>query len=150
MSANPVDLMTRPSAATNVGVIEQRVNTRETTFRHTPRWQYDLEDKLTALIRLPANWDSYGARTIDSQAAEMAARFLCLVLRDDAVLPKIVPTVRGNIQLEWYSDRAELEIEVGAQGPLTACFVDRRSREEWEREITADLGPIVGKISSCF
>jgi hypothetical protein len=80
----------------------------------------------------------------------MTARFLCLVLREDAVLPKLVPTVGGNIQLEWYNDRAELEIEVGAQGPLTACFVDHRSSEEWETEITADLATIVGKISACF
>jgi hypothetical protein len=80
----------------------------------------------------------------------MAARFLDSVLREDSFLPKLVPTVRGNIQLEWYNDRAELEVEVGAQGPLTACFVDHQSKEEWEREITADLATIVGKINACF
>jgi hypothetical protein len=126
------------------------VSTREGTIKDTPKWLSSLLDELTAMGRLPANWDSYGARAIDPQAALMTARFLCSALREDAALPKLVPTVRGNIQLEWYNDRAELEIEVGAQGPLTACFADHRSNEEWEREITADLATIVGKINACF
>jgi hypothetical protein len=147
------------SAATNVGFIDRervepvrqwQVSTREGVVKHTPQWLNNLLDELTALSRLPANWDSYGARPIDPQAALMAARFLDSVLREDSFLPKLVPTVRGNIQLEWYNDRAELEVEVGAQGPLTACFVDHQSKEEWEREITADLATIVGKINACF
>lgn len=114
------------SAATNVGFIDRelvepvrqwQVSTREGAIKDTPRWLNSLKDELTALSRLPANWDSYGARAIDPQAALMTARFLCSALREEAVLPKLVPTVRGNIQLEWYNDRAELEIEVGAQGP---------------------------------
>jgi len=146
------------SAATCVGfnkepvepVRQWQVSTREGTVKHTPQWLNSLLDELTALSRLPANWDSYGARAIDTQAAFMAAKFLCDVLREDSVLPKLVPTVRGNIQLEWYNGRAELEVEIGAQGPLTACFIDHQSREEWESEITADLTAIVDKIKACF
>jgi hypothetical protein len=138
------------SAATDYGVRVKEPVECAGTVKDTPKWLNGLLDELTALSRLPANWDSYEARAIDPQAALMTARFLWLVLREDAVLPKLVPTVGGNIQLEWYNDRAELEIEVGARGPLTACFVDHRSREEWETEITADLATVADKINSCF
>jgi hypothetical protein len=147
------------SAATGYGVSDRRrvepvrqwqVSTREGTIKDTPKWLNSLLDDLTSLSRLPANWDSYEARAIDPQAALMTAQFLCSVLREDAILPKLVPTVEGNIQLEWCNESAELEIEIGAQGPLTAYFVDHRSREEWESKITADLATIVGKITACF
>jgi len=143
------------SAATNVGFIDRRpvesvrqwqVSTREGVIRDTPKWLNNLLDELTALSRLPPNWDSYGARAIDPQAARTTAQFLCSALREDAVPPKLVPTVRGNIQLEWHTDVADLEIEVGPQGPSSAYFFNRRTGEEWEEETTADLTSIVNRI----
>jgi hypothetical protein len=148
-----------PNALTDYGISEEEhseyrrpvvLRARAGTIRAIPKWLNKLLNDLAILLRLPPDWDHYGAREIDPQAALMTARFLCSVLREDAVLPKLVPTVRGNIQLEWYNDKAELEIEVGAQGPMTACFVDRGSKEDWEREITADLATIVDKINACF
>jgi len=148
-----------PNALTDYGICEEKrseygrpvvLRARTGTIRATPKWLNKTLDDLAILLRLPSDWDHYDARAIDPQAALMTARFLCSALREDSIPPKLVPTVRGNIQLEWYNDKAELEVEVGAQGPLTACFVDHQSGEEWEREITADLTAIVEKIKACF
>ena len=127
-----------------------QVSARERVTQDSGKWFNRLLDELTMLSQLSDNWDSYEARAIDPESAAMTAKFLCSVLKGDATLPKLVPTVRGNIQLEWSSDRAELEIEVGAHGPLTAHFVDNQSHEEWENAMTADLANIAEKINACF
>lgn len=146
-----------PNALTDFGISEEGhseyrrpvvLRARAATIRATPKWLYKLLDDLAILLRLPSDWDHYGARAVDPQSALATARFLLAVLTEDCFLPKLVPTVSGNIQLEWHTDAADLEIEVRPQGPSGAYFFDRRTGEEWEEETTADLTSIVNRIAA--
>ena len=143
-----------PNALTDYGISEKRqseyrrpvvLRARAVTIR-TPRWLNKMLDDLAILLRLPSDWDHYGAKAVDPQSALATAKFLLAVLSEDCLLPKLVPTVAGNVQLEWHTDAADLEIEVGPQGPSSAYFFNRRTGEEWEEETTADLTSIVNRI----
>jgi hypothetical protein len=93
-------------------------------------------DKLDSLIQLPHNWDSHGANTISIGAAVNAIRLFCEVMYDATPLPQVVPTNRGNIQLEWHQCGIDLEIEISESGEVSAFFEDLTSHagpEEWSQ-----------------
>src|SRR5262245_44338244 len=77
-----------------------------------PRWAEPTLRKLGELLRLPANWNSYGARPVDSACAWAAFQLLSRLLPDDALPPAIVPTSGGGVQLEWHTHGVDLEIQV--------------------------------------
>jgi len=69
---------------------------------------HELHSKLTEFSRLTENWDSYGGRTITQAALEAARQAV------DSASPTpdwISPTSRGGVQLEWFSNVRDVEIE---------------------------------------
>lgn len=82
--------------------------------------------KVAELSRLPENWDTYGSTSIQSPAIEMALKILFLVDRQGVAVPQIFPVSGGGIQLEWQSERRELEIEILPNGMLEYLIVDEQ------------------------
>jgi hypothetical protein len=81
-----------------------------------PAWVYPVLARFCRLLDLPANWDSYGARPVHPQAVVHAIAFLGRLMRGEAPVPNIVPTVEGNVQVEWHRNGLDLEIEVRRDG----------------------------------
>lgn len=76
----------------------------------------DAIRKITELSKLPGNWDSYGAATINEKTIERAIDFILDLMNIKELLkldqPFVLPCPDGSIQFEWYYENKELEIEI--------------------------------------
>lgn len=100
-----------------------------------------LEERFTALFKLEQGWDSYNARPIDPMLVEDGLRIAALALAAGRLLPIVVPTVAGGVQLEWHAVDEDLEIEVVSPGRYRVFH--RIAEVETELEIGDDLQHLV-------
>jgi hypothetical protein len=84
------------------------------------------------LLRLPPDWDGYGANVIDPQPLVAAYRFSVDFLRINSPAPQVVPLSSGGVQLEWHREDVDLEIEFDVGSPPSAYFCDSAVGEEHE------------------
>jgi hypothetical protein len=97
-----------------------------------PVWFYEVLGGIKRLAMLPTNWDSYGAATIQSDAAARGLLLLSEVLKDDSPTPSMVPTSTGGVQFEWHRSGIDLEIEVDPNEEPTVWYHVVGSGDEWE------------------
>lgn len=90
--------------------------------------------KVELLLRLQANWDSYGAPAISPTAAFTALQFL-EQLPAHAPRPSLVPTSKGGLQIEWHAGGVDIEIECMATGHAHFFADDGDAGEVEERWI---------------
>jgi len=103
----------------------------------------EAERAIAALLKMPAGWDSYGAKPIDRQRAAAALYVVWMSIAAGAPPPAIVPTSDGGIQLEWHRCGVDLEIRAPAGTLLEVSFEDLESGEFYESEmIGADWAPL--------
>jgi hypothetical protein len=107
-----------------------------------PDWFEPVVDRLAQLLRLPANWDSHGARSVAPQAVIAVVRALLETMPEDVTGPSIVPTVDGGVQLEWHSRGIDLEVGVLPSAHYSVSFEDHQRGEAWEREAGWSLAPM--------
>ena len=106
----------------------------------SPEWLEQNEATLEELLKLPANWNSYGAAPIRPDAVEAARDVLGKIVRSDTPQPAVVPTVRGGIQLEWHTHGIDLEIEIPESGQFHVWYED--PQEEIELQHDASLSQL--------
>ena len=111
----------------------------------TPEWLSPTVEKLSALLALPSNWDSYGARSVDPQIALAALKLLGHVMRIDSPPPSVVPTSVGGIQFEWHMRGVDLEVAVVSTHDFKVSYED--VSESWEKELSTDLSPLSNAIA---
>jgi hypothetical protein len=111
-----------------------------------PTWLRQVCDRLSRILALPDNWDSYGARGFDPGAAVQALEVLQLVMHEDTPPPAIVPTAAGTLQLEWHTRGVDLEVEFLPSGHLAVSFEDVTAGVEWDKEFGSDLTELAGCI----
>jgi hypothetical protein len=99
-----------------------------------PPWLDAAAAKLGGFVRLPADWDSYGARPISFATVRDAWELLAGLCRLGVSAPTIVPTAQGGVQFEWDLPGVELELGLEPGGRMLAIFDDDRG-ESWEREL---------------
>lgn len=87
-----------------------------------PKWFETARAALNALSALPVNWNSYGAREIDTEALTGAVGILLAVMGERTPLPTFVPVANGGILLEWHTATADLEITVLSSGRTHVVF----------------------------
>lgn len=78
---------------------------------------------LDRIAELRTDWDSYGSAPPTSMAVEKARRLVITVYQDSLLsarnpsLPfSVAPLSGGGIQLEWRSETAAIEVEIGPEG----------------------------------
>jgi hypothetical protein len=116
-----------------------------------PAWLRPLVKDLVRLSRLPSNWNSYGAPSVNKASIEYAIeQVLPSIMRDDSILPSVVPTVHGGIQFEWHVRGIDFEVEIIRPSRVVVLFQDRQSGEDWEEEITdfSRLKHVMQRLSS--
>lgn len=74
------------------------------------------------LLKLPRNWDGYGADPIHPRCKAMVLDVLDRVVQEDTPPPSVVPTRPGGVQLEWHTNGIDLEIEISPDGKLSLLF----------------------------
>jgi hypothetical protein len=106
----------------------------------SPEWLGQNEATLEELLKLPANWNSYGATPIRPDAVQAARDILGKIVRSDTPQPAVVPTVRGGVQLEWHTQGIDLEIEIPESGQFHVWYED--PQEEIELHHDAGLSQL--------
>lgn len=89
--------------------------------------------RLIELRSLQDNWDSYGALLVKHESLVNSVKLFRQVMYAETPAPQVVPTNRGNIQLEWHNYGIDLEIEICSNGSVHCDFADLRSgiEQEW-------------------
>lgn len=100
-------------------------------------------DALKRLTMLPPNWDSYGAKPVTRATAKRALPTLANVVSNRIPLPAIVPMHQGGLQLEWHSDRADIELVFPSVGEPSYSFADHEGGEEGEGRGTLESARIL-------
>ena len=81
-----------------------------------PTWLVHWMQRLSEVLNLSQNWDSYGARRVKPSAVLGAINFFLPHMQNlRGPLPDIVPDRDGNIQLEWHIRNVDLEVEAIAE-----------------------------------
>lgn len=98
-------------------------------MERSEQWASPILDKILELQELSPNWDSYGAKPVSSNAVMTAIEFVLVYLRPTDLSPSIVPTCDGGIQLEWHTDRLDLEIGISPSSQ-TSLFASHGDSED--------------------
>ena len=88
--------------------------------------------RLEYISELEPDWDGYDGSPIDQETVQRATEFIkqCLCKRN--MEPNIVPMSSGGIQLEWFADDIEIEVEIKPEG-APFVVVERLRGEEGEQ-----------------
>jgi hypothetical protein len=93
-------------------------------------------ETITDLLNLPLGWNSYSARPIAPQIADKAIRLIA-ELEPQTPTPDIVPRVQGGLQLEWHTDKFDIEVYIDSPENVTFFAQQLDSGETFE-------GPVAG------
>ena len=105
------------------------------SYWFVPDWIDHAVESLNSLLALEENWDSYGASRVDPETAIATLELLASIMETPLVPPSIVPTCRGNIQLEWHRFGIDLEVEVARSGKYSVFYEDESEHFEDEYPI---------------
>ena len=83
-------------------------------------WRDAVIARLQHLIRLPHGWDGYRGGPVSFENATFALRMLEAACRGDAPTPDIVPGANGDLQIEWHTVQAEIELHVRGPNDVNA------------------------------
>lgn len=75
-------------------------------------WHKAVRSKMDELCSLPVGWDGYSAPPVSFSVAYFAMSVLALVCPLDAPAPQIVPGPNGDLQIEWHTHDADIELHV--------------------------------------
>lgn len=110
-----------------------------------------IEEKVYELLRLPENWNSYGATKIRQDVGFFSIYLMASLTRSDMPVPNVVPMNNGGIQLEWHQNQADLEIAIEEPYKVEYWFYDHRNNSEFSGEIAGDfnkLEPYIARLST--
>ncbi len=79
-------------------------------------WFVEIATRLQRFLSYEANWNGYGERPISTQAVKRTIIVLHRVALGGPE-PVVVPVCDGGIQIEWYYNGMEIEVEI----PPYAC-----------------------------
>jgi len=101
-----------------------RDDVKVTPLMNKHGWAYALE-RFTELLDLPCNWDGEDAKP-PSLAAAAAAKTIAYALRAHNVVgpDRIVPTLNGGIQMEWFTEEGYVEVEILSDGLHTEWMIE--------------------------
>jgi hypothetical protein len=109
-------------AASDVGAVETLQQEIDATLAPTLQ-------RIAGFAALEPDWDSYGGKPTAPEAIRATASVVQLVVSafepfvgEKATPFWVSPLPNGGVQIEWRSEKADLEIEVGPRGDLGYLF----------------------------
>jgi hypothetical protein len=75
-------------------------------------WHKQVGDRFEQLIKLENGWDGYGGVAVRFDNACFAIEVLKVVCSLSVPSPQIVPGAAGDLQIEWHTDGADIELHV--------------------------------------
>ena len=98
---------------------------------------YFIDQKIKSLLELPKQWDGEHAERVTDIAAGTATLIAYFVSGCRVDLVQFFPTVTGGIQLDWFIDGNELEIEIDKDGNFLIVSVDKNGSKIYEQEFNS-------------
>lgn len=91
-------------------------------------WDCSVRTRLGQIGALPVGWDGYGSEPIGEDVRSFALHILYSSMSSDQMAPSIVPISGGGLQLEWHTQRGDIELEISRpyQTELYVSFEDER------------------------
>ncbi len=113
-------------------------------------WRRKLAETLDRLQLLQSNWNSYAAKPVDPAVLSAAEDLLRRLSFLDLLMPTIVPTAEGGVQIEWHDRGVDLEIELLSPEKYRLSFDDLASGQEEDVEgqlsESAGIEPFLTKL----
>lgn len=81
-----------------------------------------LSDRVRALRELPLNWAGRGTGPITPLMAFRVTQVFAIFARLGFRIPAVVPAVDGTVQLEWRTQRCNVEVHVSED--VTDVYID--------------------------
>lgn len=107
-------------------------------------WRPEVVDTLQTLIRLPIGWDGYSGKPVDLSTADFTLRMLESVCPSGVPAPSIVPGIEGDVQVEWHTERGDIELHVIRPNNVHAWRQNDSIGDDGEEvELTVDFRPIL-------
>ncbi len=118
----------------------QRVTLSEPWFQ----WLNPVFDRLSEICALPTGWDGYRGRATRFDIARFTLFMLQNICAQNTPAPSIVPLSSGGLQIEWHTERAEIELTVYAPYDVQAWAVDPTSDEKvLEEHLTNEYSSLI-------
>lgn len=102
-----------PPVASNVA--ELRTSTRIVVTEPVRGWLESVKARFNELVQMRVGWDGYRGVPVSFVNANFALRMLEAVCDANAPAPQIVPGSNGDLQIEWHTFSADIELHV--RGP---------------------------------
>ena len=114
-------------------------------------WFRDVLGNLRELRLLEADWNGYGEQPISHDSISDTIRILHRVAKGGPA-PVVAPMYDGGIQIEWYCDDTEIEVEVPPKGPMSIYIIrpdgtaDERSAHLADEPVWGELGAAIAQM----
>lgn len=115
-----------------------------------PVWFDPVVNELVQLLKLQRGWNSYNAVPVSVDAFTSALQVLFFVMQAETPVPSMVPTTRGNIQIEWHMRGMDLEVEIIDASHFRVSYEDFQDDTIWEDkhlDNLTQLAQIIGKLT---
>lgn len=121
-SPYPVDTISYPEVRVSVRENNIVVSLNAASEITSAKWIKQTVLELAQLLWLPKDWNSDNPEKISPGAIEKILAILLSILDPDSSPPKVVPTSRGGVQVEWHQNGIDLEIEAFNSNKLEYFF----------------------------
>jgi hypothetical protein len=101
-------------------------------------WFLEIKNKLNELTRLSIGWDGYMGCPVSRANARLTTQLLDCLYVDGMLLPSVVPGSDGSVQVEWYRNKCDIELDVLGPQNVVATMNDQLTGDTTEVEIVND------------
>lgn len=139
------DIPTPGSSANIVGL--RNASARIVVSEPAHGWCDIVKARLNELVLLGQGWDGYRGVPVSFVNANFALRMLEAVCGADAPYPQIVPGADGDLQIEWHTRSADIEVHVIGPNQVHAWRRVRGSAQPEELSLGNDFTTVASWIN---
>ena len=95
-------------------------------------WWPHIENRLGELLRLEVGWDGYCGIPASRNNVYFALNLLRSICWNGTPAPQIVPGSNGDLQIEWHTEKADIELHVRGPNDVGAWRATQATGHEGE------------------
>ena len=96
---------------------------------------------------MPVGWDGYRGQPVSFETAIFALRMMESICPSSVPAPQVIPGVAGDVQIEWHTDKGDIELHVRCPNSVHAWRQSESTDEDGQEiELTFDFREIVSWI----
>lgn len=95
-------------------------------------WLINTQRRIDELSHLPDDWDSYGARSLNEESADILFNLLVNLNSFIQSEPSVSLSVEGGLLAEWESTQSSLELLANPGEEVMVYYRDKVANREWE------------------